>query len=677
MSVKKKTKKRTAQAAPKPASAPKKSKPTPTKKKPPAKPKKEQSVQQSRPVEVLKRIGLIFLVVFCFCILLTFAVVGYNLVYQRSIFPGVEVGGISLAGQEFLPAQENIQTPLEDISEKGITFAYGSDQFNLKLVRQSFDIDASYDLFTYNANQIIEAAYSVGRGKDVFTNLKEQIVALLFSWHLSPQYYLNEEEVIDSLTERYAQYEIPYQDAELLVLEDLSFGVKEEKLGQAFDYQKAVSSVKKGIERLAVDKINLTLENDQPEITREKASALLGKAGEVRDQAPISVNYGEKRWEISKEEFSTWLAFVKDTDQDTPGTVRIGLNEERIGEFLLKIKEEIDVPVQEGKFAMEEGRVVEFQTSHSGKELDIESTIYYIDTVVAQGGLANARIIVEAIEPEVTTENVNDLGIKELVGEGISNFSGSPTNRRKNIALGAEKLNGILVRHDEEFSLLNALGEFTAEEGWLPELVIKENKTIPEYGGGACQFGTTMFRLALGTGLPITNRANHSYTVSYYNPIGTDATIYDPAPDLRFINDTGNWLLLQTEIDGYDLTFRFYGTNDGRKIEQTDPVLSNWVSAPPQANIETTDLAPGTTKCTERAHSGVTANFTYTVTYPDGEVVEEIFTSKYKPWQAVCLVGVEEISAEEESESDEQGDEESAEQPDNEQKKGNENKKLG
>jgi vancomycin resistance protein YoaR len=176
--------------------------------------------------------------------------------------------------------------------------------------------------------------------------------------------------------------------------------------------------------------------------------------------------------------------------------------------------------------------------------------------------------------------------------------------------------------------------------------VIKGNKTVPELGGGACQFGTTMFRTALNTGLPITNRQNHSYSVSYYFPVGTDATIYDPAPDFKFINDTKHYILIQTKIEENIMTFEMWGTKDGRVAEQTTPVLSNYVSPPATKIVETTDLAPGVTKCTEKAHTGVTASFDYKVTYEEGEVKEQNFTSKYKPWQEVCLKGVEKLSEE-------------------------------
>ena len=70
---------------------------------------------------------------------------------------------------------------------------------------------------------------------------------------------------------------------------------------------------------------------------------------------------------------------------------------------------------------------------------------------------------------------------------------------------------------------------------------------MPEYGGGLCQIGTTVFRAAVNSGLPITERRPHAYRVVYYEPAGFDATIYDPRPDLRFINDTENYILIQTK----------------------------------------------------------------------------------------------------------------------------------
>jgi len=173
--------------------------------------------------------------------------------------------------------------------------------------------------------------------------------------------------------------------------------------------------------------------------------------------------------------------------------------------------------------------------------------------------------------------------------------------------------------------------------------VIKGDKTVPEYGGGLCQIGTTIFRTALATGLPITARQNHSYRVAYYEPAGTDAAVYIPNPDVRFVNDTGNYILIQSRLEKNDIYFDFWGVQDGRIATTTKPVVFNIVKPEPTKLIESDTLPLGEKKCTEKAHNGADAYFDYKVIYPEGAtttpVQERRFKSHYVPWQEVCLVG--------------------------------------
>jgi len=285
---------------------------------------------------------------------------------------------------------------------------------------------------------------------------------------------------------------------------------------------------------------------------------------------------------------------------------------------------------------------VEFKNNIDGIEIDKEKTINNIrnEFIISTG--TKISIATNSIKSEVKTKNLNDLGIKEIIGTGHSNFAGSSYNRIHNIKTGAKSMSGILIKPGEDFSLVEALGDINAKTGYLPELVIKGNKTVPEYGGGLCQIGTTVFRTALQAGLPITARRSHSYRVSYYEPAGTDATIYSPWPDLKFLNDTGNHILIQHRIKGNDIYFDFWGTDDGRQITVEEPKIYNIVQPGPTKIVETTDLAPGEKKCIESAHSGADAHFDYKVIYPDGEEKERRFSSHYVPWRAVCLLGVKE-----------------------------------
>ena len=66
-------------------------------------------------------------------------------------------------------------------------------------------------------------------------------------------------------------------------------------------------------------------------------------------------------------------------------------------------------------------------------------------------------------------------------------------------------------------------------------------------GGGVCQVSTTTFNAAFFAGLPIIERTNHALYISHY-PQGRDATVDYPGIDLKFRNDTKEWLLLRTFV---------------------------------------------------------------------------------------------------------------------------------
>jgi len=146
--------------------------------------------------------------------------------------------------------------------------------------------------------------------------------------------------------------------------------------------------------------------------------------------------------------------------------------------------------------------------------------------------------------------------------------------------------------------------------------------------------------MAVNSGVEITARKNHAYRVGYYEPAGTDATIYSPWPDFRFKNDTKKHILIQTRIEGNELIFELWGTSDGRKIEVSKPKIWNITSPEETKYIETTDLPPEKVDCIEIAHNGADAEFSRIITYLDGEIKEDVWKSHYRPWRAVCMVGV-------------------------------------
>jgi vancomycin resistance protein YoaR len=402
-----------------------------------------------------------------------------------------------------------------------------------------------------------------------------------------------------------------------------------ESLTQSF-----VSAVTSGQNRVTAAIIEM-----EPEITTDRAESLKSNAETLASEITKGrvLKIKDKNFTLTNTDL---VALLQPRMAD--GDVVVAID----AEFLkLKLGAQLAAFEQEPKnaeFEFDGKKVLKFQPHVFGVQIDWEALA---NNLFASLSTKENTVVVATkdAEPKIKIGDLNELGLNELIGTGRSEFAGSPKNRIHNITTGMNSLKNILIAPGETFSLMKALGPIDGAAGYLEELVIKDNKTQPEFGGGLCQIGTTTFRAAMGAGFPIVERRNHSYQVGYYfeNGVsGTDATIYDPKPDFRFKNDTAHWVLLDPHLKGTTLDFNFWGTSDGRKASRTIPKKLAAQPAPPKKEIPTTTLPPGKVKCTEKAHAGATMLFTYTVEYADGTVKKEDFQSYYKPWAEVCLIGV-------------------------------------
>ena len=222
---------------------------------------------------------------------------------------------------------------------------------------------------------------------------------------------------------------------------------------------------------------------------------------------------------------------------------------------------------------------------------------------------------VREVAPQVTEANLHSIGIDELVSVGTSDFSGSAAYRIHNVGVGMKILNGILLAPGEEFSFNENVGDIDAKNGFVEGYAIIQNRTQLEFGGGICQDSTTMFRAAFWAGLPITERWGHSFYISWYdkyglaqygNGMGMDATIFTGGPDLKFVNDTGNWLLIQSWSNPKTgvAQVEFYGTKPNRRVELTQRVYDRVPAPSNPVYVIDAKQPPGTRKQTDTARGG-------------------------------------------------------------------------
>ncbi|MFA6215672.1 MAG: VanW family protein [Patescibacteria group bacterium] len=560
----------------------------------------------------------------------------FEAAYSQKFYPGVKIGQLNAGGLAKAQVLEKLKNIEKIVQQNGLKFTAQDKEIIINPITiSSADPDLARPILSFDWPKTIDQALAFGRDGSWYGNLIQQAKLLAFGQTVPVSYVLDRNEILATLQDNFSKFEKPPVNARLKIKNGKA-EVLGEQSGYVFDYQKAADNLAANIESLNFPPINLGLEFKEPEIKKENTGSALNSLDKILAINSLKLKTGEKSWELIKAEYINWLEF-----QPIDNEVAIGFTKEKVLQFLQPIADEIRIEAKDAKFSMADGKVTEFQASQDGKELNLESSYQKINNQIIMGSADEIELAVDLTPAKLTTENINNLGIKELLGRGTSNFAGSPKNRRINIAVGAASLNGIIIKPGEEFSLLKALGPVDGAHGYKQELVIKGNRTVPEYGGGLCQIGTTTFRVALRSGLPITSRQNHSYRVVYYEPAGMDATIYDPAPDLKFINDTPGNILFTTKISGDTLTFEFYGTTDGRKIEiSPDPPSIFNISSPGAPRyIESDDLKPGEKRQLEKPHKGANTYFKYTVTYFSGEVKEQEFRSHYIPWPEVWLVG--------------------------------------
>lgn len=582
------------------------------------------------------------------CAALLVASVALAMNYKTRIYPGIMVGDLSVGGLTKTQAANIIQGNFKQVYGQGFVF---------KLDNQTKTISNDNDILKLNADSLVDEAFQLGHFGNWWNRSWPTIVYPIFKKNLALDYQFDKNALKTSLQNAFQAVETPARNSEVSVkIVDLKtkryeLEFSDSSIGQTFNYSQAIETLDKALKRFQNPTLTLAKQNDYPAITRELAMTQKDAIDRLLKIPELNLTFQNEKWTIAWPDFARSIKVAED-DQERPVAT---LDKDMLGSQLLAIAQQVNRPAIDAKIKVQNNRATEFRASQSGQELDIEENYQKIvDEILSNRN--TIELAVEMTEPKIRIDKINDLGIKEKIGLGVSDFSGSPANRRHNIGIGAATLNGMLIAPDEEFSLVKALGSIDSEHGYLPELVIKKDKTTPEFGGGLCQIGTTTFRAALSSGLPITSRQNHSYRVIYYEPAGTDATIYDPRPDFKFLNDTGRYILIQTRQKGNILIFEFWGTTDGRKVlfegdnktndlAKLKPQIFNITNPGLPKEIETTDLAPGVKKLIDHAHNGADTIFYRYITKSDGTNVKETWKSHYVPWQAVFLIGIDPAKA--------------------------------
>ncbi len=573
-------------------------------------------------------------------LLLVMLLIAWQVVLQDRVVPGVTVGGVDLSGM----------TEVEAASALNEEFAPLADIVHiLRDGERTWQARASELGLRIATEDMLGQAFAVGHEGDALDDILAQSEAW-FSGEQQPLQLLFDENIaFDYLRALASQIDRDRQDASLSIAGgevQVSAGVTGRKLNIPATLLRLTATLRFPLD---AGETELVVEESMPRLWNvEEAALQLGAAlsGPVqlfasdRDGRPLGP------WTVRREQIRGLLR-VTLRDDDPGKRYDVSIIVEAFAEFLRSLAPGLIIIPVDGRFDFnpQTGELIPLSPSRGGRELNIEKTIEQLEKAIFNRESRLAPMIFDYSLPRYH-EGVSAaaLVIKDLVAEATTYYWGSWQNRRTNIAVGAGKLNGIIIAPGEEFALNHYLGDITPEAGFVDGAVIFGGRTVTGIGGGICQVSTTVFRAAFSGGFAITERNSHGYRVGYYEYAGAgpglDAAIWQPTSDFRFLNNTPYHLLIESEFMGAKdaLQFRFYSTRHWRTVIEP-PIIRDIVEAPPQTYVENRNLAAGQVRQVDYAADGADVWVYRNVYDMAGSLVkrDQAYTH-YSPWQAVFEV---------------------------------------
>lgn len=550
--------------------------------------------------------------------------ISYNISYWGRVFPGIIVAGIDIGGQKPNDATSLLTSSIK-VPEKVI----------LTYQDQTFEIPLESINFSHDYTKTTDAAYYLFRSGNILYDFHNKLAALfnkrIVGLRLNYDKVLLEENlsvIAGQIAVEPVFPSIKYSEGNIMI--------DKGSPGTNTNLRKLKLLVGASLASAKQAEITIPIKVIDPRLTSEQVDYL-----KIRAEKYIG-----KKIVASFEDFNV---IYKENDIFSLLSPENGYQQEAISALTQNLTKQINHDPQNAVFIFQQNKVQEFTPAKNGVQVKPEEFIDEINLALvtlenSDKNIVQIEIPVKETEPVITIEDVNSLGIKQLLAKGNSRFTGSTASRIHNIELASSIFNGILVKPGEVFSFNNTLGDVSLFTGYKQAYIIKNGKTVLGDGGGVCQVSTTFFRAILEAGLPIVERRAHSYRVAYYeqnSPPGFDATVYAPTTDLKFKNDTPGHLLIQTQFNrqSASLSFEIYGTDDGRVSKTTKAVVTDIIPPPEDLYVDDPTLPSGTIKQIDWKAWGAKVVFKYLVERDEKIIYQKTFYSNYRPWQAIFLNG--------------------------------------
>jgi vancomycin resistance protein YoaR len=539
-----------------------------------------------------------------------------------TIANGVTIDGVDVGGLEARDARALLEHRSAAVAHRPVVFLAGGRQFAIRPIELGVEPDWKV---------AVSSAQHQGDGFGPLRGFKRLDVRVFGADVTPPIRVLNGalEYKLELMARAVSR---PPRDAEL-VRHGLATSVRPARPGLALDRAAAERILVRSLASLEREtmRIELPLLVKQPHV-RAAALAPAARQARVALSAPVRLSLGPTRWLLTPRRLAPLLELPAE------GRTSLAIGGHAADAWLERLGRRVGKPPRDATFWVDGDRVG-VVPAKPGVRLDPGATAKALLAAALRRGPAGrlARLPVREAQPKLSTEAARAMHIRGRVSSYTTLYGGI-ANRIHNVQLVAHLVDDKLIPPGTTFSFNRTTGERNAAKGFLEAPVIVNGELTTGLGGGVCQVSTTVFNAAFEAGLRITERTNHALYISHY-PQGRDATVDYPSVDLKFVNDTGNWMLLRTFVSSSALTVSLYGTPVHRKVvATTSPLVTH--GAPPLRTTVDRTLRPGETVVDDSGVPAMSTSVTRDVYTPSGKLLyHDTWYSSYRAEPKLERVG--------------------------------------
>lgn len=307
---------------------------------------------------------------------------------------------------------------------------------------------------------------------------------------------------------------------------------------------------------LRSEAISLSLKHREPRISNTEAQDLMNFA-EQAVSAPLSITLATSNastFTVSPQVIAQSLTFIPGRGEKLEAKWLKATFINAVGK---KWTAHVVEPVN-ASFIMSRGEP-RVQPSRDGLDVPEERLQSGILAALEKSGFERqVTFTPEPVAAKITTEMAGGLGIKEVIGTFTTYFPYAEY-RIINIQRAARWMDGVIIQPGQVFSYNKVVGERTEARGFVPGIMIDRGVFKKDLGGGVSQVATTIWNAAWFSGLELVQHKPHSFYISRY-PAGRESTVAWPNVDVKFRNNSGKPIFVDTSFTNKSVTVTIYGT---------------------------------------------------------------------------------------------------------------------